>query len=74
MKSQYVELTSTGIRRMLNKFTSERAIAEYIWNGFDAKAKEVKLSFELESKELDTMRSLTITDNGNGICFDELQY
>lgn len=74
MKSQSVELTSTGIRRVLKKYTPEKAISEYIWNGFDAKAKVVTLDFEYESQEFDTMRSLTISDNGNGICYDELQY
>ena len=74
MKSQSVELTSRGIRRVLNKFTPERAISEYIWNGFDAKAKVVTLDFEYESQEFDSMRSLTISDNGIGICYDELQY
>ena len=73
MKSQSVELTSTGIRRVLKKYTPERAISEYIWNGFDAKAKVVTLDFEIESHEFDTMRSLTVSDNGNGICYDELQ-
>ncbi|MCH5178081.1 MAG: ATP-binding protein [Prevotellaceae bacterium] len=74
MKSQSVELTSTGIRRMLKKYTPERAIAEYIWNGFDAKSKVITLEFEFESQELDTMKSLTISDTGNGICYDDLQY
>ena len=74
MKSQSVELTSTGIRRVLKKYTPEKAISEYIWNGFDAKAKVITLDFEFESHELDTIKSLTITDNGSGICYDELQY
>ena len=38
MNSQTVEITSAGIRKILNKYTPERAIAEYVWNGFDAKA------------------------------------
>ena len=36
MNSQTVEITSAGIRKILNKYTPERAIAEYVWNGFDA--------------------------------------
>ena len=74
MKSQSVELTSTGIRRMLKKYTPEKAIAEYIWNGFDAKAKIIKIDFEIESEELDTLKSITIVDDGKGINYDELQY
>ena len=34
MNSQTVEITSAGIRKILNKYTPERAIAEYVWNGF----------------------------------------
>ena len=72
--TQSIELSSTGVRRMLNKYTPERAMAEYIWNGFDAKATIVHVEFEIDSSELDTIASVTISDNGNGICLDELQY
>lgn len=72
--TQSIELSSTGVRRMLNKYTPERAMAEYIWNGFDAKATIVHVDFEIDSSELDTIASITISDNGNGICLDELQY
>ena len=43
MNSQTVEITSAGIRKILNKYTPERAIAEYVWNGFDAKATVVNI-------------------------------
>ena len=72
--TQSIELSSTGVRRMLNRYTPERAMAEYIWNGFDAKATIVHVDFEIDSSELDTIASVTISDNGNGICLDELQY
>lgn len=72
--TQSIELSSTGVRRMLNRYTPERAMAEYIWNGFDAKATIVHVDFEIDSLELDTIASVTISDNGNGICLDELQY
>lgn len=72
MSSETVEITSTGIRKILNKYTPERAISEYVWNGFDAKATVVKIDFEFDSKELDTIRDVKITDNGTGICYDEL--
>lgn len=32
--AESVEITSKGIRKVLNKYTPQRAIAEYIWNGF----------------------------------------
>ena len=47
MNSQTVEITSAGIRKILNKYTPERAIAEYVWNGFDAKATVVNIDFEI---------------------------
>lgn len=46
MNSQTVEITSAGIRKILNKYTPERAIAEYVWNGFDAKATIINIDFE----------------------------
>lgn len=74
MNTQTIELSSTGIRRMLQKYTIERAIAEYVWNGFDAKATIVHVRYEMDSIELDTIKSISISDNGNGICFEDLQY
>lgn len=38
MNSETVEITSVGIRKILNRYTPEHAISEYVWNGFDAKA------------------------------------
>ena len=67
MNSQTVEITSAGIRKILNKYTPERAIAEYVWNGFDAKATVVNIDFEIDNAELDTIKNIRITDNGTGI-------
>lgn len=72
MNSQTVEITSVGIRKVLNKYTPERAISEYIWNGFDAKATTIKIDFEFEDQELDTVKEIKVTDNGIGICYEEL--
>ena len=70
--TQKAEIHSDGIRKLLKKHTIERCISEYIWNGFDAKASVVKISYETESEDLQTIRSLTIEDNGFGINYDEL--
>lgn len=43
----------------------KKALAEYIWNGFDAGATEVHLNFEGNS--LGYLTSFSITDNGTGI-------
>ncbi len=72
MNTQTVEITATGIRKILNKYSPERAISEYIWNGFDAKATIVSINFEVDSEELDIFKSIRILDNGTGICFEKL--
>jgi len=72
MSTESVEITSAGIRRVLKKYTPERAISEFIWNGFDAKASIISVDFEMDSKEYDTYKSIIIRDNGEGICYEEL--
>lgn len=73
MKSQTVEITSSGIRKILNKYTPERAISEYIWNGFDAKATVVNVNYHVNKDKFDTISEIVISDNGTGICHEELQ-
>ena len=72
MSKQSVEITSLGIKKVLQKYTAERAISEYIWNGFDAKATIVNIDFEIDSKEFDTYSSISISDNGEGIIYEDL--
>jgi hypothetical protein len=72
MSKESVEITSAGIKKVLNKYTAERAIAEYIWNGYDAKATIVNVDFEIDSKELDTFKTISISDNGDGIIYEDL--
>lgn len=43
----------------------KKAIAEYIWNGFDAGATELRLNFE--GNELGYLMGFSIADNGSGI-------
>lgn len=74
MNSQTVEITSAGIRKILNKYTPERAISEYIWNGFDAKATVIYINFDIDGSDLDTVKSIRISDNGTGINYDELSF
>ena len=72
MSKESVEITSSGIKKVLQKYTAERAIAEYIWNGFDAKATVINVDFEIDSKELDTFKTISISDNGEGIIYEDL--
>ena len=51
---------------------AKQAIAEYIWNGFDAKATAV--SIDIKSNELGFIERISIRDNGEGIMPDTLDY
>ncbi len=63
--AQKIQITSTGVKRFLNRYTPEKAVAEYIWNGFDAGATNV--SIEWDANEIGTLSELRIIDNGGGI-------
>ena len=67
-----VQISNQGIKKALKRISVEEAIAEYIWNGFDAQATSVELSFKTNGPfgQVDT---LTITDNGTGIPAEMLQ-
>lgn len=66
-----VNITSKGIQKILKKYNAEQAIAEYIWNGFDAKADTVFMNYRCDP--LGTLEFLEISDNGYGINFDNLK-
>lgn len=51
---------------------AKHVIAEYIWNGFDAKAAEV--SVDITSNALGFIESVSIRDNGEGIAQETLDY
>lgn len=72
MKAQTVEITSVGIRKILNKYTPERAISEYVWNGFDARATVINIDYVVDENNFDIVKDLKVTDNGTGICYEEL--
>lgn len=67
-----------GIKSLLNKFqfsenTFYKSIAEFIWNGFDAKASIVELSYEIyQNKNEGQFRKMIIKDNGSGINHERL--
>ena len=69
--TESVEITSKGIRKVLNKYTPQRAIAEYIWNGFDAHASEIRVSTESENV-YDSIVKVKVSDNGDGIVYELL--
>jgi len=48
----------------------KEALCEYIWNGFEANATEVRISYT--SNNLEGIETITISDNGDGIDFNNL--
>ncbi|WP_232825320.1 ATP-binding protein [Salinicola sp. RZ23] len=65
-----MEVNAKGIKNRLKAVKPFNAIAEYIWNGFDAGANTVCVDFDVN--DLGGLSSLSITDNGSGIDFKEL--
>ncbi len=69
--SEKVNITSKGIQKVLKNYNEKQAIAEYIWNGFDANADAINIDYV--TNELGRLDSLQIADNGYGINFERLQ-
>lgn len=65
-----VSVTNNGIESSGLTKDYMDAIAELVWNGFDAEAKNVQINFA--SNEIDTIYSLQIIDDGKGIDFRAL--
>ena len=65
-----VQIGTTGIKKALSKYDPLKAITEYIWNGFDAQAKNVTIEFIYN--EMGIITSIVISDDGYGIEKDKL--
>ena len=70
MDSQPIRITVPGIKKALKSYKLERAICEYIWNGYDAGASVIELEFK--TGPLETVTEIWIKDNGSGIDFGTL--
>lgn len=70
-QKRQIRLHSKGIKKILKRYDYNRAIAEYIWNGFDAQANCIELIFE--ENQLGPINNLEIKDNGFGIPQDKLK-
>lgn len=68
--SEKIILGSNGIKRVLRKFSPVEAIAEYIWNGYDADA--TKIDVQIDANAIEGINKITIIDNGCGIDFRSL--
>lgn len=62
---QKVSVNNTGIESAGLTTDYMQAIAEYIWNGFDAGASQIDINFNRNN--LDHITTLSISDNGSGI-------
>ena len=69
--TESVEITPRGIRKVLNKYTPQRAIAEYIWNGYDAHAQKVRVNTICENT-FDSIIKIIVRDDGDGIIHEQL--
>ncbi|QCG95419.1 hypothetical protein E6C67_16290 [Azospirillum sp. TSA2s] len=47
-----VALTPKGIKKLLKSYTPLQAIAEYVWNGFEANATNVHIMFSANALAL----------------------
>jgi hypothetical protein len=68
--TESILISSDGIKKSLKKYKSLNAIAEYVWNGFDANA--TKINIEIEINVFGKIESICISDNGAGINKEQL--
>lgn len=55
--SEKIILGSNGIKRVLRKFSPVEAIAEYIWNGYDADA--TKIDVQIDANAIEGINKIT---------------
>ena len=66
------KITSKGIKKVLKNYNPASSFAEYIWNGFDAKATQIEINYD--SNELGRIDFIQIKDNGTGIDLENLAH
>ncbi len=70
MKKHTAKITSKSIEQSGLPTDYRKAIAEYIWNGFDANASRIDINFD--ANEVGYINSFSIIDNGKGIDISDL--
>lgn len=70
MTKHTAKITSKSIEQSGLPVDFKKAIAEYIWNGFDASASIVELNYD--SNTIGFINSFSISDNGSGINFGKI--
>ncbi len=70
MEKHTTKITSKSIEQSGLPTDYKKAIAEYIWNGFDANATKIEIDFD--ANETGYIFNLSITDNGDGINLENI--
>ncbi len=70
MEELKVSVNNSGIGSAGLTSDYMQAVAEYIWNGFDAGASHVRIDYTTNA--IDHLASFTISDNGSGIDFSTI--
>ena len=65
-----MQITSAGIKNSLKRYKPLQALGEYVWNGFDANANEVRVKIDLNP--MSGTSSIHVADNGDGIAREGL--
>jgi hypothetical protein len=65
MKKHTAKITSKSIEQSGLPSDFKKAIAEYIWNGFDANATNIEIDYD--SNAIGFINTFSIADNGSGI-------
>lgn len=66
-----VKINNTSVERAGLSRDFKADIAEFIWNGFDAKATIVEINYKVNA--IEGIEEISITDNGEGIDFDTIE-
>ncbi|WKB81053.1 ATP-binding protein [Cellulophaga lytica] len=66
------KITSKGIKKVLKNYNPASSFAEYVWNGFDAKATKIEINYD--SNELGKIDFIQVKDNGTGIDLDNMGF
>jgi hypothetical protein len=71
MKHITVEVQPDHLQSLAGVKRPISAVSELIWNGFDADASEVRV--DLVKNEMDGVKELTVTDNGDGLPYQHAE-
>lgn len=72
MQSENIEISTSGVKAALKKYDPYSAVAEFVWNGFDAGAKNVEITYK--TNPLGAISELWIIDDGVGIPRQEISH